>query len=83
MGWSARAPVPFAMRHLTVSEMTLWVRNDRFAMSAPCPLVTRKRPHRCLAVTDAKGRKQTHALQHDRTEKQVTDLPIEACYRPR
>jgi hypothetical protein len=27
------------------------------------------------------GQKQTHALQHNRTVKQVTDLPIGACYR--
>jgi hypothetical protein len=38
-------------------EMTLWVTNDRIGMSAPCPLLPRKRPSRCIAPNDTTGRK--------------------------
>ena len=48
---------------------------------ARCPPFPRSRPHRCIALSDALGQNRTHAPQHDRTVKQVTDLPIEACYR--
>ena len=37
-------------------EMTLWVRIDRFAMVAPCPLLPRKRPDRCITATAARAR---------------------------
>ncbi len=49
-----------------------------------CPLnvcFSRKRTHRCAVLSNALGHEETHAPQHDRTVKQVTDLPIEACYR--
>jgi hypothetical protein len=35
--------------------MTLWVRNDRFTVSARCPLLLRERPNRCVALGDATG----------------------------
>lgn len=34
-------------------EMTLWVKSDRFAMAAQCPLLRRKRPLHCVALSDA------------------------------
>jgi hypothetical protein len=37
---------------------------------------TRERPDRCVTRSDALGQQRTHAPQHDRTVKQVTDLPI-------
>ena len=37
-------------------EMTLWVMSDRSTMVARCPLLTRKRPDRYVAATDATDR---------------------------
>jgi hypothetical protein len=37
-------------------EVTLRVRNDRFAVSSRCPLLTRKRLDCCIMATDARLR---------------------------
>jgi hypothetical protein len=40
-----------------------------------------KLSHQRFAVEAVTGHNRTHALQHDRTVKQVRDLPVGACYR--
>jgi len=46
----------------------LWVTNDRFRVFARCPLLPRKRPNRCVALGNAPGQKETHALADSRTQ---------------
>src|SRR5580700_724906 len=60
-------------------EMSKWVSSDRFTMVAPCPLLTRKRPDRCVAhdasivhvgklkTCLAKGGANANHVSHQRT----------------
>jgi len=41
------------------AKLTPWIKNDRFAMVAQFPLLPRKRPSRCVALSDAVGQQAT------------------------
>jgi hypothetical protein len=43
-------------------EVTLWVKSDRLKLSFSSPLLLRKRPNRCVALSDATGHKPTNAV---------------------
>jgi hypothetical protein len=44
-------------------EMSRWVSSDRMRLSISNPLLIRKRPSRCVAVTDAAGQEETFQLR--------------------
>jgi hypothetical protein len=59
----------------------LWVKSCRDRPDSWWLLYPQKLPRLRPTGAAAKGQNRTHALQHDRTVKQPTDLPIGACYR--
>ena len=57
------------MRFAAVKRGETRLRRGALTMSALCRLVLQLRTYRCIAADDATGQEETHALQHDRKQK--------------